>query len=681
MNKRMIALLCAAGGLVSAHAESITITDQAKGFVIEKGIDAKPDKTGMVLSREMVLPAFEKGAFYRPHSQSIARGNRVEAIAFNSIADLQAYRPSVTRKGHVNVKDGQFILLQITEGNYLALLPMTSPEVYGQFQVEQNQLILKTGNFGTDRVQGDIPLLVWAYGKTPYAATHAVWEQVIDSGFVATNWRSNKEFPEMYGYLGWCSWEFYKKKINEKILVNAVHTLEDTAAPFRWVIVDDGYFNLAKSRLNTLIPIQKKFPNGWKPVTDLKSPEKIKWMGVWRHSGGAMGGINPGHSMEEMKPHLASTKKGKGGAFLPNGTKEAATAFYEMNMRNAKESGFDFTKVDFQTKTFDLYKGSANAVRNMRAMNEALEEAAKKFDIPLLNCIAQPNVNSLQTKYSALTRSSPDYNQKDKDKNKCNTYQSFANHLWMGQTVWGDLDMFHTHDERDVHSMALARAISGGPVYISDEPKTIVPEVLIPFAFADGKLLRTQAPATLLPESFFIHPFRDGKPFRVVAPLEDNVAAIALFNFTEGGKALTASFSAKDYPFAGELLQPSEKWAQPKEGLLVYDRNLKKVTPLADGFSAEIANFDAELFLLYPKTKGWAVIGRVDKYLPAAAVKIKSVSSKKITFTLKESGPLAIWSDSGVPKVKGISFKLIGENLYLADLPIEAGAKEITVKR
>ena len=203
-----------------------------------------------------------------------------------------------------------------------------------------------------------------------------------------------------------------------------------------------------------------------------------------------------------------------------------------------------------------MYFGTADPMGAMRANNEALEEATRSLEIPLLNCIAQPNVNSLQTKYSALTRSSPDYNQKDKNKNKCNTYQSFANHLWMGQTVWGDLDMFHTHDKRDVHPMAIARAISGGPVYISDEPSKIVPEVLYPFAYADGKLLRTQAPATLLPESFFIHPFRDRNVFRVVAPLEENVAAIALFNFSEGGQALSGEFNAKDYGHAGELLLP-----------------------------------------------------------------------------------------------------------------------------
>lgn len=75
------------------------------------------------------------------------------------------------------------------------------------------------------------------------------------------------------------------------------------------------------------------------------------------------------------------------------------------------------------------------------------------------------------------------------------------------------------------------------------------------------------------------------------------------------------------------------------------------------------------------------MIGRTDKYLPSAAVKIKSVSKDKVVFTLHESGPLAIWSDQGAPKMKGATFTLIGENLYLANLPVEAGVQELTVTR
>ncbi|MEP5506494.1 MAG: Sip1-related alpha-galactosidase, partial [Luteolibacter sp.] len=604
----------------------------------------------------------------------------VEAMAFDSLADLQNYKPSKTRKDHKSVQEGQFVLLQIKDGKYLALLPMTSDLSYSQFFMEKGKLLLKSGSFGTDAVKGDLPLLIWAYGDSPYSATREVWKQVIDSGFVSTDWRSNKPYPEPYAHLGWCSWEFYKTKISEKIIVDAAHTLEASEAPFRWLMVDDGYFNEEGRRLIDFSTDKKKFPNGWKPITDLKNPEKLKWMGVWRNTIGYMSGISNKNTMDDISEHLVKTANGK--AMVPKGTQESTKAFHDKMAKDAIDNGFDFTKVDFQTKAFDIYKGMGNAVSAVRANNDALEAACEKYELPLLNCIAQPNVNSLQTKYSALMRSSPDYNQSDKDKNKCNTYQSFANHLWMGQTVWGDLDMFHSHDERDVQPMAIARAISGGPVYISDEPSKIVADVLIPFAFEDGRLLRTRAPATLLPESFFIHPFRGNDVFRVVAPLEDNVAAIALFNFTEAAEPLTETISADDYPHAGELLQPTgAPWTQPEGGLLIYDRDAKKMTALDGDFESEVGDFGAKLFLLYPNTEGWAVVGRIDKYLPSAAVKVHSVSENEIVFTLHESGPLAIWSETGAPKMEGAEFREVSDKLYVADLEVKIGAKEITVTR
>ena len=99
---------------------------------------------------------------------------------------------------------------------------------------------------------------------------------------------------------------------------------------------------------------------------------------------------------------------------------------------------------------------------------------------------------------------------------------------------------------------------------------------------------------------------------------------------------------------------------------------------MQDVFQTEIPNFDARLYLIYPKTKGWAVIGRVDKYLPAAAVKISSATQDKIVFTLKETGPLMVWSETGAPTMDGVSFESVGENLYLAELPI-GGSQELSL--
>lgn len=668
-------------------ADPIVVTDDSPTLVVEKLSATKPDQGGIVLSREVKLPAFEKGAYYRPFTRrggpggSIARGNRVEAIAFESLSELESYKPSKTRKDHNHVQEGQFILLQLAGGKYLAVLPMTSEKTHGLFFVENGKLHLKSGNYGTSEIEGELPLICWAYGESPYAATSAVWSQVFESGYVAAKPRSTKQFPEEpYGYLGWCSWEHYKTKISEKVITDAFHTIEDCGAPIRWVMVDDGYLDQQGRMLMSFGVDKKKFPKGWGPIAALKNEERIKWVGIWRNFGGYMNGVSAKHRMNDLKPHLTKMKNPR--IVLPNGTPEGSKAFYDKMVGDSKDNGFDFIKVDFHFRTFEHYAGTKDPVGAMRLNNEALENATQSMGIPLLNCIAQPNINSLQTKYSALTRSSPDYNQKDKDKNKCNTYQSFANHLWMGQSVWGDLDMFHTHDDRDVKPMAIARAISGGPVYISDEPSKIVPDVLTPFAYEDGKLLRTQAPATLLPESFFFHPFRDDHVFRVISPLEDGVAAIALFNFTESGKELGSGFTTKDYSHAGELLQStSGPWAAPNDGLLVYDRETKKVTELESGFSTKVPNFDAKLFLLYPRTHGWAIIGRSDKYLPSAAVKIKSSTDEQIAFTLEESGPLTVWSKHGAPKMEGVTFEAVGDNLYLAEMPIRPGSMEITLTR
>ena len=663
--------------------ESITITDEPAKVLVENIPRTKPSKDGMVLTRRVDLPNFKRGAFFRPFSGGGARGNRVEAVAFDTLDELESYKPSKTRKGHTNVQQGQFILLECAEDRYLALLPMTSEKVYGQFFVNQGELQLKTGNFGTSPVEGEIPLVIWSYGDSPYAATQSVWKQVFDSGMVAASPRSQKSFPEEpYGYLGWCSWEFYKTKISEKIITDAFQTVEACGAPVRWFMVDDGYLDAKKGKLLSFGVDKKKFPNGWKPIMALKKSDKIKWVGVWRNFGGYMTGTSSQHTMEELKPYLAPPISRKKNLVLPNGTPEASRAFYEAMMSDTKENGFNFVKVDFQTRTFDHYRGASDPVGTMRLNSEALEEVTREMGLPLLNCIAQPNINSLQTKYSALTRSSPDYNQSDKNKNKCNTYQSFANHLWMGQTLWGDLDMFHTHDERDVNAMAIARAISGGPVYISDKPSKIVPDVLYPFAYTDGKLLRTEAPAVLLPDSFFIHPFRDEEMIRVVAPLQDGVAAIALFNFTEAGNPLAGSFKAKDYSHAGELLQPYKGiWKAPEEGVLVYDRETKSVAELGGGYETEVASFDAKLFLLYPKKEGWVVLGRTDKYLPAAAVKVDAVSENEVTFTLKEAGPFSVWSAKGPPKSKGLTFTEAGNGLYHANLKVTSGERKVTLTR
>lgn len=42
-----------------------------------------------------------------------------------------------------------------------------------------------------------------------------------------------------------------------------------------------------------------------------------------------------------------------------------------------------------------------------------------------------------------------------------------------------------------------------------------------------------------------------------------------------------------------------------------------------------------------------AVIWRIDKYLPSAAVKVSAIMKEKVSFSLMETGPLMGWSENG----------------------------------
>lgn len=118
-----------------------------------------------------------------------------------------------------------------------------------------------------------------------------------------------------------------------------------------------------------------------------------------------------------------------------------------------------------------------------------------------------------------------------------------------------------------------------------------------------------------------------------------------------------------------------------KDSSLSNARHRQTIVDLSDDFATEAPNLDTKLFFLYPKTKGWAIIGRNDKHLAVAPVKGQSLTEDKISFSLKESGPLMVWSRHGSAIMDGATFAFLVNNLYQAELPITPGPHEITLSR
>ncbi len=636
----------------------------AKGVFILKQQPLVPNEEGIIARIKLRLPEFQKGVYYRPFSEKLAAGNRIEPLWFEHIEQLKDFaRRKPRMDDHLDL--GGFMMLKKEDGRYMALLPLVSSRVGNTFSICDNSVYLTMATYGTQTEEVAAPLICYAQAENPYEAVREVWELAMNTDGIKgnINWRKNKTYPEAYKYLGWCSWEHYRQNINEEIIVNAISEIKKSLIPFRWVLVDDGYLDIEKGQLLSFGVDKRKFPNGWEPITSQKD-EKIKWMGIWRNFNGAWGGISPEHTMSHLQEYLVL----RGPRYMPKISFEASNAYYNEMTANTRNNGFDMIKVDFQSDNFRYNTGSENAILGVHYNNSALEENCKSKDLQLLNCIAQQNFNVFNQKYSALIRGSVDY-KITKDRLDVTLVQNFTNAFWLGHTHWLDQDMFFANHESSAHLMAVARAISGGPIYLSDEPQNIDDTVLKPLTYSDGRILGTLAPAIPLPESLMQDPYYEGEAFRVIAPLKNNCAAIMAVNLNQDDKDVSASVSVNDYPFAGGLIQPYEGlWEMPKEGIILYDYYAGSASILKNDHAFTLASRKERLFQLSPVQHGWSVIGRPDKYLPAACYELLHIDAESIQLKMMEDGPLLLWADNKEPQSDNFKFTKLENGLWCGEL-------------
>ena len=452
--------------------------------------------------------------------------------------------------------------------------------------------------------------------------------------------------------------------------------IEKSGLPIRWVLVDDGHLDEQRRQLLSFNP-NAKFPHGWGPLLDRRKPDKVRWMGLWLNFNGYWNGISPQNKMGALNEHLSAQKTG----LLPKPGAEHSFAFYDAMIGASRRAGFDFVKVDNQAKNLTFYSGSPQPVESAAANAKALELASAFHMDGLINCMAHGPVNLFNTRVSAVTRCSEDYKVGDLARAKRHLHNSYGNMLWLGQTVWGDHDMFHSDDPVAGRMMAVSKAVSGGPVYLSDNPAKFAVEHIRPLCFNDGQLLPVLAPAAPLAESIFVDPLDEPKPFRAVAPLANGAAAVVVYNLTDPEVPVTGYVTPEDYPQASGLIQPATGPRKlPAEGVVLYDWYEKRARPLAGRYEFAMPKFSDRLVLLCPIQSGWAVLGRTDKYLAPAGVEILETTASEILLQMREGGPLAIWHKDPKANVQSpdCKFRRVDEHLWQAEV---ASARLVRVRR
>ncbi len=584
---------------------------------------------------------------------------------------------------------GIFLLAKTVSDEYLAIVPIGGDSAISWLEAcDDGKLRIGLSSLGTAPVVGALPLVAWAKNANMYSACRQAWAQVLAHPELSDNLkaRSAKTYPEMFKYLGWCSWEEYKKNIDEKVLVSAVRNILDSKLPIRYVLIDDGHqmrhpkTGKHDQLLRSFAPDTKLFPNGWETLLELREPRRIRWMGLWHCNDGLWGGYTRPNDFGFLDNDLM--KKGSRWVIKPDS--DAQKRFYDNYIGSVKKHGFDFVKIDNQAKMLYLYAGTANAVQTAAQDAIALQAAVEKHQKGVINCMAQNLVAICHTGSSNVTRCSSDYKVGNMSKARLHVWQSYFNTLWLGQTVWCDHDMFHSCDRFAGRLMAVSKAMSGGPTYLSDAPEDFIDEYIMPLSYADGKLIRPIAPAVPMTDSALIDPMAQRKPYRVIAPLKGGSAAVVAYNLYDTKDTVTtqSSVCAKDFTEAAGMIQPFKgNWTPPAEGLIVYDWYSQSGQKLKSPYQFKLKGLSDRLLLLCPVQSGWAAIGRTDKYLSPATVEILNVSLNQLKIRLVESGPFAIWSANGEPKCNGISFQNIGNGLWKASVPVKECPRDFIITR
>lgn len=618
---------------------------------------------GVLEQITVTLPAYKRAVIFASPAKD--KFNGINQLLPWYTTDISVIPPSdhMTNQPQNSVF---FLVLELDNGEYMTIQPISAKEVTSWIEIESKDKInMLCGTLGTESVaKANTPIFAYSKGDDLYGMLAQMWAKILDNEQVKgrTTWRVNKEYSEIYEYLGWCSWEQYKKNINEELLVSAADQIENSDIPIRWILVDDGHQTAKNSALINFEPLTSKFPNGWAPVLAKRS-DKIKWFGLWHCMFGLWGGINKDHTMEDLKPYVVEAIKKP---YILGEDAQGSKIFYEKLVNSVSQPGFDFTKIDVQTTDFTNYMGKGNPVTAHRQNAENLEAETNAKLSGLMNCMAQNLPCIFNTRYSATTRVSIDYKLNDHKKARSHIYQSFHNSIWMGQTIWPDHDMFHSSDTDLGRFMAVSKAMSAAPIYLSDAPEDFIPEFILPLAYSDGKLLRPLAPGVPLTKSFFANSMMGSEEYSIIAPMTSTSAAIVVYNIVnDATKSLNVSITEQDYTSADGMMQPYKgPRSLPKEGLVYYDWYEKQGGKLNKEYNFTLANLKDRIVLLCEINNGWAVIGREDKYLSTVAVSSEKSSKSSLEFTLHEAGPVLVYSSKTITKASSGEVEALGNNIY-----------------
>ena len=538
----------------------------------------------------------------------------------------------------------QGLLVKKCDGSYVAILPVVSEKYKCVLEGnEENLLEAKLYSWYEKLNDCKCLALTFACGDNPYELLHECAK--LGSRLLGDRCklREQRKYPEIFEYLGWCSWDAFEIRVSEENIIQKCEEFKEKNIPVKWAIFDDMWaevrdfwdakydtreemFNLMhSSRLYAFRADSRRFPNGLKPVIDKVNTYGIT-VGAWHPTTGYWKGVDKnGEIYKDHKDFLLQVRED---TIIPSYERDKAYKFYKTFHDYLKSCGVEFVKIDNQSMTRNFYKKYAPVGEVTRQFHDAMEKSvAEHFGGRMINCMGMAIEDMWNRIDSPISRCSADFQPEDRPWFTRHILQCTYNCLIQSQFYYGDYDMWWTDDGQAIKNSIL-RAVSGGPIYVSDTLGRSRPEVLKPLAFKDGRILRAENSGVPTKDCLTENPTNSGKPFKV-QNMANGSGILAVFNLDSENKAVSGKISSSDINgLSGEEFG-------------VYEHFSKSLVIIKKSESFDIVlkdNDDFKLFIVVPLENGNGIIGRTDKYISPLTYRKNADGS----YDIIENGPFAV---------------------------------------
>lgn len=462
----------------------------------------------------------------------------------------------------------------------------------------------------------DTVALSWGKGGDPYGLPFNVNKETFCLLGREPRMRTDKQYPQVFDYLGWCSWDAFHMEVTHSDLINKAREFKEKGIPVRWFILDDMWGDVPNNNiptmqsreLNSFEAAPDRFPKGLKgAVTELKNGYGLK-VGLWHPATGYWHGINPNSPLaEEYADYLYwSTKQ----QLIPRYERDIIEEYYDRQHGFYSSCGTDFMKVDYQSHLRWYAKLAMPIGKAASNLHNAIEKANNKyFGGALINCMGMATENFWNRK-SAVCRFSGDFMPENRKWFSGHILQCAYNSAVQGSVYYGDWDMWWSDDTQGIKNSVI-KAMSGGPVYVSDKLGRSKKDVIMPTVFSDGRIIRLATPARPSPDCLFEDARESGKAFKLFNSHEES-GILAVFNIDKDEKGVSSQISARDMLIDEEVDYCVYDW---------FEKTAFKISG-KDVFDIELKNYDEfKLYIFAPIKGGKAVIGLKDKYMSPATYK------------------------------------------------------------